>query len=367
MSHAIAPVDDIGLSPGKKRPWFLPLNHPPVVRASEASHMRAEDLVVGVVAQGKARAYPWWILANYHIANDSLQMSDEPAGFLWSKELGNDGNPGYAWYPHLPLLVTLCEASAGAAAFVPVFDDAPEHPLVFSLCEPGAAGSYAAVGTFTLCDLQTHSRWHSLTGKAGSGPLAGRQLARVPAFVDRWDAWARDYPATDVVIAGAEMRQRPHVRDLPAIDDPQAAHTTLRVARLRTPEKIDHRLEATELVLGVAVDGGPALACPLAWLRRAGGVAQRDLAGEPCLLVLDGTHRGIAFSRRLGGEVLELQRRSQEGPLRLQDESGSLWNAVGEAVSGPRLGQRLPLFADSYVSKWSEWSLGHPSATIVGQ
>jgi hypothetical protein len=356
-------TNEPGVSPGKKRPWFLPLNHPSVVGVAGASHMRPDDLVVGVLVEGRARAYPWWILANYHAANDSILVSDEPEGFLWPKELGDEGHEGYAWYRHVPIVVTLCEASAGAAAFVTALDRAPDHPLVFTLCEPGTPGAYSAVGTFTLCDLQTHSRWHSLTGRAGSGPLAGQQLRRIPAFVDRWDRWSADHPHTDVVVAGEEMRRRPHVRCLPSVEDRNAAHTTLRVARRNTPEKIDRRLDPITMVLGIAADG-QSLAYPLDRLRRAGGVVQRDFAGEACLFVLDGDYRGLALSRRLDGEVLAFERVA-EGPLRLVDRSGSVWNAVGEAVSGPHLGRRLPIIADTYVSKWSEWSLAHPGAVIA--
>src|SRR5207249_11968292 len=92
------------LSPGKKRPWILPLNHPPLVSAREASHMLPEDLVVGVVVDGRARAYPWFMAANYHVINDSMVSAEEPAGELLPKELGLTGAEAYPWYAHTPLL-----------------------------------------------------------------------------------------------------------------------------------------------------------------------------------------------------------------------------------------------------------------------
>ena len=39
-----------------------PLDHPEYRSAPSATHMRDEDLVLGVVVSGRARAYPSWIL-----------------------------------------------------------------------------------------------------------------------------------------------------------------------------------------------------------------------------------------------------------------------------------------------------------------
>ena len=47
---------------GRRRFIYLPLNNPGVVPVSMASHMNPEDLIAGVAVNGKARAYPLWIL-----------------------------------------------------------------------------------------------------------------------------------------------------------------------------------------------------------------------------------------------------------------------------------------------------------------
>lgn len=377
-SAAPGPAGTAVFSPGRKRPWILPMNNPPVVSVADAHHMRPDDAVIGVVVNGRARAYPWWIAANYHVVNDSIIVSDEPAGYLWSKELGNDGKESYAWFDHVPLLITICEACTGVSAFDTRLDDGSQNPLVFGICDGGPPGAYRAVGTFTISDLETRTRWHPLTGRAMDGPLRGSELPRLPAFTERWDVWSADHPDTDVAYAGAEMRARPHVLDLPAVDDPQAAHTSLRVARATAPASIDHRLEHTTMVLGVgdaATDH--ALAHPLDALRAAGGVVQRDFEGTPCVFLLQGDFRGLVLSRLLDGEVLDFERvgRAEQaepvagapgGSPFLRDASGTLWDGTGRAVSGPLSGRQLRLMPDSYVSKWSEWSLAHPGAVIVG-
>ncbi len=49
-----------------------PLEHPECRSAPRATHMRAEDLILGVLVSGRARAYPWWIPQNDHVVTDTL-------------------------------------------------------------------------------------------------------------------------------------------------------------------------------------------------------------------------------------------------------------------------------------------------------
>ena len=53
--------------------------------------MRDEDIVLGLVVSGEARAYPWWIAKNHHVVNDTV------AG--------------------VPITVAFCEQCTGGAAF----------------------------------------------------------------------------------------------------------------------------------------------------------------------------------------------------------------------------------------------------------
>ncbi|HEV8421388.1 MAG TPA: DUF3179 domain-containing (seleno)protein, partial [Actinomycetota bacterium] len=43
---------------------------PELVSGARAEHMRDDDYVVGLVFRGSARAYPLWIIDNYHVIND---------------------------------------------------------------------------------------------------------------------------------------------------------------------------------------------------------------------------------------------------------------------------------------------------------
>lgn len=49
---------------------FLPLPDPGFVHADQAEHLADRDLVLGVVVDGAARAYPVRLLAFHHLVND---------------------------------------------------------------------------------------------------------------------------------------------------------------------------------------------------------------------------------------------------------------------------------------------------------
>lgn len=52
-------------------------------------------------------------------------------------------------------------------------------------------------------------------------------------------------------------------------------------------------------------------------------------------------------------------------PLMLRDQTDTVWNELGEAISGPNQGDRLKMVNDAYLAEWSEWIMEHPGAEIV--
>jgi hypothetical protein len=305
--------------------------------------MRPDDAVVGVVVDGRPRAYPWWIIRHYHVINDTITI-DHPGALseAWTAHVHHPRETHKSVQPYVPLLITLCEACSGASVFVPVVAGRIEGPLVFSQCRgdgPGP-GAFSAIGTYTICDLQTQSRWHPFSGRAASGPLAGARLERKPVFLERWNEWRAQHPDTVVLIGGTELRLRPHGSGSD-IGTP-GEHPTYRREVERTGVE-DRRLARHTMVLGVGDrERTDAVAVPLETLRAAGGLARLEVASEPLVF------------ERVGGE-----------PFRMRDASGSLWNDRGEAFSGPNAGRSLEPAADSYLVEWSDWIMEHPRTRVV--
>ncbi len=365
--------DERGLSPSRARHYALPLNNPSYVPAALApGFLGREDQIVGIVVDGAARAYPWSVMRNYHVVNDTLMVDPERldavrADAFWGPHV-QQLEPGAAKEAaYIPLLVTLCEVCSGASAYVPRVASQPADPLVFAQCrsEGSPAGHYNAIGTFTICDMQTHSRWHPFRGRAGSGPLAGQTLTRIPVAVEPWGDWLERHPDSVVITAGAEIQQRPHARLPHGFMGSEGTHASYVAWRTRNRGQEDTRLATNRLVMGVALPAGsPARAYTLDCLDRQGGLVQDRLGAMDYAIFKAGEHRATAFQPSLQGRPLRLELRSTR-PFRAADERGNTWNEIGEAVAGPDRGATLRLVEDSYLAEWADWISEHRGSELV--
>jgi hypothetical protein len=74
-----------------------------------------------------------------------------------------------------------------------------------------------------------------------------------------------------------------------------------------------------------------------------------------------GTFQALAFDRRLGDRALVFGC-AETGDI-YDQETGSLWNVMGEAVSGPLAGMQL-VYINSGVEEWYAFAAYHPDAEI---
>jgi len=52
---------------------FLALTDPQTIPAAQATHLRDDDEVFGIVLGGQARAYPVFMIAYHHVVNDVIR------------------------------------------------------------------------------------------------------------------------------------------------------------------------------------------------------------------------------------------------------------------------------------------------------
>jgi len=336
------------LSPGWKRQYTLTLNNPGVVPVEDAHHMRDDDVVVGISVNGRYRAYPWYVLSNYHVINDMMFDDAPPVRARRNAYIAPvDGV--------VPILVALCEACAGASVFAPVRAEAPDAPLIFAFAERNPS-RYSAFGIYTVADIETQSRWHPLLGRAMDGPLGGIRLPRLPTHNFDWGEWRRRFPDTDVAIGSAELRTRPHVIDMPGPLDLDAAHSHTQKLLKTNPEMFDHRLKPGELMIGFSV-AGQMYFCALDEIAARGGRVVVEADGAEFTLLSVGPYSAAAF-RAPEGARLELDGNHIVG--------GGRWTLFGDpAEPDPRPGAEhaaLEIPDDCYVSKWADWSFANPDA-----
>jgi hypothetical protein len=296
--------------------WLQPLNDP--VWTDVYDHLRDDDPVLGLYLGRRAWALPWWIMKNPHVAN--LAFDDRP------------------------VLVTLCPMCSSASAFRAEVEG---QPLFFRV-----RGQYN--GTILLEDRSTDSLWSPFTGVALAGAMRGAVLERIPLSLCLWSEWLAMHPTTMVLFAEQASRER---RGNASPGSPGIT----REFRATLVRPLDERLPHNTLVLGVE-SGANARAYPLEALARIGPVLNDSLGGaEMVVRCRPGTFQALAFHRRVGERVLVFGYCETGGVY--DEQTGSVWNEMGEAVSGPLAGTQL-VYLESGVGEWYEFAAYHPDTEI---
>ena len=333
FSRHIVPYSEI-LSGGPPKDGIPAIDAPQFVSVAEAdAWLEAQEPVILVEAGGAVHVYPIQILMWHEIVNDTVG--------------------------DVPVSVTFCPLCNTAIAF--------ERTLDGQVLDLGTTGRLR-FSNLVMYDRQSESWWQQATGQAIAGQFVGRQLTFVPASMVAWADVKATYGAARVL-----SRDTDHNRDYGR--NPYVGYDALNQRPFLydgppTPEQ----LPPMARVLGVNL-GGEAVAYPyqvLETLRVANdtvggqeivalwtpGVASALDAGS----VAGGQDVGTitTFSRALDGRVLTFQ---WDGAQVVDDETGSLWDGMGRAVSGPLAGSRLePVVGVNYF--WFTWAAFRPAGRV---
>jgi len=310
------------------REFNLPLNNPPVVPPTKAEFMREDDIVIGVLLGSKARAYPWYLMANYHAVNDHL-----------------DGQP---------IIVNLCEACNGGAAFLATIPG-----TVIDIRPRGLKN-----GTWYGIDFQTGSLWYPFVGEAFEGPLKGTKLERIRVYFSTWKDWVSEHPTTTVAVTSDEVRYRPHAARSRMADS--TCFNPAYLKRITDPKPNPKRdlLPGYQLVFGlIPKNSEKPKAFTVESLGDTKSVIQTKIHDTPIMLVLKNQFQIGAYQRLLDGTELKMEVIS-ESPLIMKDQRGNTWNLWGRTIRGKDHPSELPL-VDGYMAKWYEWIENFPATELV--
>lgn len=199
-------------------------------------------------------------------------------------------------------------------------------------------------------DLETHSAWSHVLGRALLGKLKGTQLRMVPSVQTSWKEWYQEHPRTRVLKKSREIRASVYQK---YAADPN------RTGLFRA-HYLMGRLPAKTLVAGIALQGD-ALAVTLAKIRRE-KILQTKLADRPVLISysLDGGVR--AYLAAVDGTRLNFAERQN----RVSDkQTGSFWDLeTGRALEGPLKGKQLSAIPLTMVY-WFAWSSFYPNTKVI--
>ena len=291
-----------------------------------------QEPVISLEIGGAARAYPLQVLIWHEIVNDSL------------------GNT--------PVSVTFCPLCNSAVAF-----DRRRDGVVYDF---GTSGNLRN-SDLIMWDRQTESWWQQFTGEAIVGDLTGRTLTMLPASIISYESFKSAYPDGEVL-----SRDTGYTRDYGS--NPYGGYEKIDRPPFLYDGELDGRLRPKERVVAVTLNGVD-VAFPFSVLEQERTVNYSQ--GNSALVVFfqHGTKSAIdsgviAFSKDVGatgvfdplvdGEVLTFK---AMGDDIVDEQTGSVWNIVGEAIRGPLAGTSLtPIVHANHF--WFAWAAFKPETVI---
>ena len=291
-----------------------------------ASYVRETDIVMGVVINGEARAYP------HNIG--------------WHHEIVNDVVGGK------PIVATLCPLT--------------ETGMVFN--GEGADGNRIGMGVLGLLfnnNLVMYDRrdgetlYPQMTFKGSSGPRAGEELELLPVVETSWRYWKQLYPNTKVVSGNNGVYPLGQY-----LTYPYGGYQSLQSSPFYetfpplASNPLVQRHEPKRLTLGIRF-GEEAKAYPFPSLL-TNNLINDNVAGNEIVVV---SHMAEAFTvayfSKVDGRTLtfeEITSGSSIFPFWMKDkETGSSWNLLGEAFDGELKGKQLQQ-VPSHNAFWFAWA-----------
>jgi hypothetical protein len=200
-----------------------------------------------------------------------------------------------------------------------------------------------------MYDRDSGSYWSQVNATGISGEHTGDVLTELPSVVTTWGEWKTLHPGT-LVLEKPALEGSPYDRYFASADALGASGRG----------SSDDRLPGKDLVVGVRAGDGTA-AVPLEKLRAA-GVLTGMVGDTPVVWLSLGDPGAAAYDRRLGDQVIALERQADGG----YTADGSAFDpTTGAFTAGPLAGQSLRRLPAMRVY-WYSWTAFHPKTGLVG-
>ena len=238
-----------------------------------------------------------------------------------------------------------------------------------------------------MYDRQTHSWWQEMGGQAIVGDLTGQKLEQLYLGIVSWGEYKASFPAGKVL-----SRDTGYSR--PYGSNPYSGYDQRDPFLFDGPA--DRRLGLMERVVGVTI-GNESIAVPFAALREE-KVVPYTLSGQDLVVFFkEGTASAIdasyipnsrdvgatgVFDPNLEGRKLTFESHpppgesrpspraadaAGDGPQITDVQTGSTWDLLGRATSGPLEGKQLSAIPHSGSQLWFSWAVFQPDTEVYGK
>jgi hypothetical protein len=207
---------------------------------------------------------------------------------------------------------------------------------------------------FLMRDEQTGTFWQQISGRAVSGPLAGRSLTLVPSDELSFALWKQEEPQGAVVkdVAAYVSEYSPKDWD---------------VKMAKAPTVLSFRgqgMKQRDIVMGVAAFGSSRAFRYDALIREK--LVMDHVGLEPVMLAVGTDGASIrVFRRHVSGvePAPNFYRVEGQAALFMDDATGSGWNFQGCAISGKLQGTCLER-VEAIRDYWFDWRNYHADTSI---
>ncbi len=319
---------------GPPRDGIPPIDNPKFETVSDApDYFVDHEPVLAVEFEGDARAYPIAILMWHEIVND---------------DVGG-----------VPITVTYCPLCNTAIVF--------DRRVGDRVLDFGTSGALRR-SDLVMWDRQTQSWWQQITGEAIIGEYTGTKLTFLPAPMISWVDFKSSYPEGKVL-----SRDTGHSRDYG--HPPYAGYDGLASRPFLYFGQLDDRLVPMERVVGINV-GEQSAAYPFPLFESSPVVNDTVFGQDVAIFYASETLSGFETPYYAGPRVVgstgvydpnlvgtgKLTFRLENDSI-LDDQTGSKWTILGEAVEGPLAGQALkPLIHANHF--WFAWQAFFPETEV---
>ena len=296
----------------------------PIYQAISANtNSHPDGLVIGLKHNGSTKAFPHDIMTWHEILNDDRNTSNA-------------------------LVLSFCPLTGTAMAWKSHED--------FGRTTFGVSGLLYN-SNLILYDRATGSRWSQMLQMAVEGERVGEQLPRVQVVETKLSTWEAMYPDSEFL-----TRETSYTRDYDTT--PYGNAYTSNQILLFPISNDDNRLSRKTRVVGIQSDTSSRV-YQISGFGSTTQTVNDDFEGTPIVAVgNDELQFGVIYSRRLDdGSILNFTPRQDDLPNVMQDDEGNVWDILGRATSGPRVGTQLAM-TRSYTAMWFAWATYFENAEI---
>lgn len=298
------------------------IDNPKFINANEApSFLKDSLLVVGIVKNNIARAYPHEILDWHEIVNDDL-----------------DGEF---------ITLNFCPLTGTAFGWESKSNDEKSTFGVSGLL-------YNA--NLILYDRNTGSNWSQLKLECVNGDLIGDKPELISVIETTWGTWKTLYPDTKILSTATGFD-----RDYGNSSSPYGDYRWNHNRFIFPPAFVNSALPNKERVHAI-IDGDNSKVYQFHHFTNGKAITE-VYNGWKYLIV---GNENLIYSYKLVGEhtdlLFEYDFNSSEGVF-FKDNEGNKWSVIGEAIEGSRTGEKL-LASKSVISYWFAIAVFYPTPEI---